>query len=83
MKFSIWVKVNAVVARSCPIAITIDRRNIDGEKPKGAINVKNWTKGFLKLVGRSLVKDFAKIDQGLPRLLFVFGFDFESFSIGL
>ena len=75
MELALFVQVKTVVAGADPIAVVIDQRVIQREKLERAINIQNRREGGFELISRSFVEDFAKIDQGPPRLRVILRFD--------
>ena len=66
MKFTVGIKVDAVVATANPIAVVIDQRDIERKEFQRAINIENWLELFGELIDGGLVENLAQLHQRVP-----------------
>ena len=83
MELTIRFLIDAVIAGSRPVAVTIGQGDVDCQKPKRALDVEDWFQFLFQLVVRGLVQDFAQLNQSVPRFLLILRFDLKSLSIRL
>ena len=62
MELAFSILVDAVITGTRPIAIAIDRCDIDSQKPEHSVQVEDRIELLDQLVSRCFVQDFAKLD---------------------
>lgn len=76
MKAPILGLVEIAVARAGPVAIGVDEHVLKREEFECTIDIEQRRKRGLKLIRLRLVEHAAELDQRVPRLGRVLGFDF-------
>ena len=77
----ILIEEQAVIAGPHPVAIPVDQRCIECQKPQGAIDIQNRIQCRLQLVQRCLSQHLGQLDEGFPVFCLVFGLDREDLLV--
>jgi hypothetical protein len=60
------IERQAVVTGPHPVAVTVDQRHLQCQKPQRFVNVEQWGESGFQLLGGGVVQHPAEFDQPLP-----------------
>ena len=81
MEDSLPIEEDRIVTGANPIAVAVDQRIVERQKPEHLVDIEHWRESLLKLIEWRFIERFAQLDQRLPILVAVVGLQAEGLFV--